>query len=91
MAGELWFSRKVASKLLCNARKNWGAQMPPTEGLTQRETEILDQLSRGYSNQHIADSLCISLHTVKTHLHNIYRKIGVGNRLLASLWAAHRL
>jgi LuxR family transcriptional regulator of csgAB operon len=91
MAGELWFSRKVASRLLWNSRHNRHPREALTANLTQRETEILSQLALGCSNQHIADSLCISLHTVKTHLHNIYRKIGVDNRLQASLWATRFL
>ena len=40
------------------------------------------------SNQEIADALQISLHTVKTHLYNAYKKINVPNRLQGALWAA---
>lgn len=48
--------------------------------LTNRELEIIDLVSKGYSNQQIADALCISLFTVKTHMQNIFKKMGVKNR-----------
>ncbi len=60
-------------------------------GLTQREKEILDLIATGFSNQQIADELFISPHTVKTHLHNIFKKINVKRRLQAALWAAQNL
>lgn len=60
-------------------------------GLTRREREILDLISSGFSNQQIADELFISPHTVKTHLHNIFKKINVKRRLQAALWAAENL
>lgn len=60
-------------------------------GLTQREVEILDLIATGFSNQQIADELFISPHTVKTHLHNIFKKINVKRRLQAALWAAQNL
>ena len=60
-------------------------------GLTDREKEILDLIAAGYSNQQIADELFISPHTVKTHLHNIFKKINVKRRLQAALWAAQNL
>ena len=43
------------------------------------------------NSQEIADKLCISSHTVKTHIYNIFKKIGVPNRLQAALWAAKNL
>ncbi len=56
-------------------------------GLTQREQALLRFLAQGKSNQMIADELNRSLHTVKTHLYNLYRKLGVGNRNQAVYWA----
>lgn len=52
-------------------------------GLTEREWEVLQEISGGKSNKEIAEKLCISLSTVKTHLINIYGKLGVNNRLSA--------
>lgn len=55
--------------------------------LTRREQEILSQLTSGESNSVIASRLHLSEHTVKNHIYNIFRKIGVKNRLQASNWA----
>jgi DNA-binding CsgD family transcriptional regulator len=49
-------------------------------GITDREGEIIRKVIQGKSNADIADELFISLATVKTHLHNIYKKIGVDSR-----------
>jgi LuxR family transcriptional regulator of csgAB operon len=59
--------------------------------LSRRETEILGMVAVGAKNDEIANKLCISPHTVKTHLYNIYKKIHVGDRLQAVLWAAKHL
>jgi DNA-binding CsgD family transcriptional regulator len=49
-------------------------------GITDREREIILKVVQGKSNADIASELFISLATVKTHLHNIYRKIDVDSR-----------
>ena len=49
-------------------------------GITDREREIILKVVQGKSNADIAGELFISLATVKTHLHNIYKKIGVESR-----------
>lgn len=51
--------------------------------LTERERAVLKQLADGRSNREIADALFISEATVKTHLGNIYEKLGVSNRVQA--------
>jgi DNA-binding NarL/FixJ family response regulator len=53
--------------------------------LTEREREILAYAASGRGNKDIADQLCVSLDTVKTHLHHIYRKLGVAGRIEAVL------
>ena len=53
--------------------------------LTDQEIEILKQLATGASNRQIAPRLHISANTVKVHLHNIYRKLGVESRIEATL------
>ncbi len=56
-------------------------QLP--EPLTRREKEILELVCDGATNKEIAERLFLSISTVKNHIHNIYGKIGVGNRAQA--------
>lgn len=51
--------------------------------LSTRELEVIAELSKGLTNNEIAQRLCISLATVKTHIINIYGKLGVSSRLSA--------
>ena len=51
--------------------------------LTWREKEILQAVTEGKSNKEIADKLCISVETVKSHLKTIYRKLEVNSRIKA--------
>lgn len=51
--------------------------------ITEREQDVLKLVSEGLSNQEIAAKLCISPGTVKTHLTNIYGKLGVNSRVQA--------
>jgi DNA-binding NarL/FixJ family response regulator len=55
--------------------------------LTRRELEILRLVSEGLSNAELAQKLWVTEQTVKFHLSNIYRKLGVANRTEASRWA----
>lgn len=55
--------------------------------LTGREREILRLVAEGHSNREIARSLWVAEQTVKFHLTNIYRKLGLTNRTEASRWA----
>lgn len=56
-------------------------------GLSEREVEILQAVAQGLSNRAIAKDLWLSDQTVKFHLHNIYRKLGVRNRTEAAKYA----
>lgn len=62
-------------------------KLPPDLGLTHREAEVAELVVNGYGNQEIADELFIGLSTVKSHISNIYSKLGVNSRhdLLNSL------
>src|SRR6267154_2073233 len=52
-------------------------------GISRRELEVLELISRGLSNQEIADQLFLSLHTVKTHTSNLFLKLDVKRRTQA--------
>lgn len=51
--------------------------------LTEREKEVLQLLSTGLTYEKIAEQLDVSHETVKMHLKNIYRKLGVQNKIEA--------
>ena len=64
------------------------ASRPATEsGMTRRELEILRLAAEGRSNAELARMLWVTEQTVKFHLSNIYRKLGVANRTEAGRWA----
>jgi PAS domain S-box-containing protein len=66
--------------------------LPPAHILTDREVEVLRRLASGGSTQEIADSLFISITTVRNHVQNILRKLEVHSKLEAvSLALRHRL
>jgi transcriptional regulator EpsA len=52
-------------------------------GLSERETEIMGWVRKGKTNAEIGSILCISSYTVKNHLHQIFRKLDVYNRMQA--------
>ncbi len=60
---------------------------PEGHGLTKREQEILRLVAEGRSNAEVSRKLWVTEQTVKFHLSNIYRKVGVANRTEAGRWA----
>lgn len=90
-SGELWISRRIVAE--CLKESYIGRELPQSTGhsLSVREVELLRILITGASNDTIADQMFISPHTVKSHMHNIFNKIEVGNRLQAVLWATKNL
>jgi DNA-binding NarL/FixJ family response regulator len=64
-----------------------GADDGGPDGLSAREVEVLRLLAEGRSNRDIAEALVISEHTVRRHLSNVYRKIGVSTRSAATAYA----
>jgi two-component system, NarL family, response regulator LiaR len=59
----------------------------PELGLSQREMEVLELMSQGFTNQQIADKLFLSIHTIKTHGSNLFVKLDVRNRTQALIRA----
>ena len=51
--------------------------------ISEREYRVLELLAAGHSNKEIADQLCVSVNTVKTHLANLYSKLEVSRRTQA--------
>lgn len=56
-------------------------------GLTPRESQVLSHLAFGPSNDEIAQSLAISVETVKGHVQNMLRKMDARDRTQAAVWA----
>ncbi len=79
---ELRYSREVLSAFI--SERHPPENMP---ALTQKEREVLDMIVRDMKNPDIAEQLGVSIHTIKTHVCRIYRKLGVPNRYQAMLWA----
>jgi LuxR family transcriptional regulator, positive regulator of biofilm formation len=89
--GKLWLSREMMTQCIF---EDSDSDMPPVSisgKLTERQTEIIALMAVGATNHEIADKLCISPHTVKTHIYKIFKEIKVPNRVQASLWAAKYL
>lgn len=86
--GESWIPYSLLEKLLDSVRKK---NMVPKSAtnilLTRREIEILQLVSIGMSNSELAATLYLSEHTIKSHLYNIFKKIGVTRRVQAANWA----
>ena len=81
-AGEL---RRVATTMA-----NRVVTPDPDVPLTQREMQVLRHVALGLSNKEIAQSLTISVETVKEHVQNILRELAVNDRTQAAVWAVRR-
>ena len=58
--------------------------------LSTREREIVQLVAQGFKNKEMAEKMFISEQTVKNHLHNIFDKLGVSDRLELALYAIHK-
>ncbi len=86
-AGGQWLEKKsIGHAFETILRREAGARRVATI-LTPRETEIMCLVAEGLSNRQIAEKLVLSLGTVKIHIHNIYGKLGVTNRVDLTLYA----
>jgi two-component system, NarL family, nitrate/nitrite response regulator NarL len=92
--GEVWAGRKTIGALLdeyqsasdVTAREH-SFSMKDLQRLTSRERQILRLLSDGMSNKEIANSLTVSVSTIKAHLTKIFRKLGQPDRVRLALAA----
>ncbi|HLH05368.1 MAG TPA: response regulator transcription factor [Bryobacteraceae bacterium] len=97
-AGEIWLdSNTTAAVMRKFATPGESVSMGPGNGktpreraqLSQREREIIILIAQGYKNKEIAEKMFITEQTVKNHLHNVFDKIGVSDRLELALYAIH--
>jgi LuxR family transcriptional regulator, positive regulator of biofilm formation len=84
--GEMWISRAILVKYASQESIRPSLAALLSANLTRREREVLALLVTGCTNEEIAERLFISPHTVKSHTQNIFRKLGVKNRLQAAMW-----
>jgi two-component system response regulator DevR len=83
--GELYFGPEVSGALVSLERR-----LQEQSLLTEREREVLRLLAEGLANREIGERLYLSADTVKTHLGNIYRKLGVEGRTQAVVIALQK-
>jgi DNA-binding NarL/FixJ family response regulator len=99
-AGEIWLDSHTTAAVI---RTFVAAEEPPApqampaatprdrerSPLSQREREIVALVAQGFKNKEMAEKMFISEQTVKNHLHNIFDKLGVSDRLELALYAIH--
>jgi two-component system, NarL family, response regulator DevR len=83
--GGTFVDPRLAGRLVSMAASRSAAKGP--YGLSQQEMRVLRYLPLGYSNREIAEELGISEETVKTHVRNTLRKLGVSDRARAAALA----
>lgn len=94
--GEIWLDSHTTAAVMRqfathgdggNGANPKGRERSP---LSQREREIVGLVAQGYKNREMAEKMFISEQTVKNHLHNIFDKLGVSDRLELALYAIHK-
>jgi two-component system, NarL family, nitrate/nitrite response regulator NarL len=100
-AGEIWLDSHTTAAVIRQFVANDDAPAPPIptasapsrererSPLSQREREIVALVAQGFKNKEMAEKMFISEQTVKNHLHNIFDKLGVSDRLELALYAIH--
>jgi DNA-binding NarL/FixJ family response regulator len=89
-AGEIWLDSHMTAgviKTISASSKSGARSEKPL--LSDREMEIVQLVAQGFQNKEIGKKLFISENTVKNHLHNIFDKLGVSDRLELMLYAIH--
>ena len=97
-AGEIWLDSHTTQAVIRQFVANEEPPQPPPTSqvrdrerspLSQREREIVALVAQGFKNKEMAEKMFISEQTVKNHLHNIFDKLGVSDRLELALYAIH--
>jgi DNA-binding NarL/FixJ family response regulator len=97
-AGEIWLDSHTTAAVIRQFVAAEEPAPPPMPAaprdrerspLSQREREIVALVAQGFKNKEMAEKMFISEQTVKNHLHNIFDKLGVSDRLELALYAIH--
>jgi two-component system, NarL family, nitrate/nitrite response regulator NarL len=97
-AGEIWLDSNTTAAVIRQfvatpadyAAGHTNGKAPRERAqLSQREREIIVLIAQGYKNKEIAEKMFITEQTVKNHLHNVFDKLGVSDRLELALYAIH--
>jgi two-component system, NarL family, nitrate/nitrite response regulator NarL len=90
--GEIWLDSRTTAAVMKQFAAPGDASAKDRERspLSQREREIVVLVAQGFKNKEIAERMFISEQTVKNHLHNIFDKLGVSDRLELALYAIHK-
>jgi len=86
-AGEQWIEKQSFGRALDSLLRREAGEREAAGVLTPREIEMVRMVARGLRNKEMSEQLAISEGTVKIHLHNIYRKLKVENRVELILFA----
>ena len=81
VSGSVWMPAELRDQLATRSRTEVG------EGLSARESEIVRYVAVGMRNAEVADKLAITEGTVKVHLNNIFKKLGIRDRVELTLYA----
>jgi DNA-binding NarL/FixJ family response regulator len=88
--GEIWLDNRMTAEVIDAFKKSSeSGQRREKPLLSDREKEIVQLVAQGFRNREIGEKLYISEQTVKNHLHNIFDKLGVSDRLELALYAIH--
>lgn len=87
--GACWIDPKIARVFVKDLTPSLSREQASGSGisLTERERDVLKLITDGLNNTEIAEKLCISLNTIKTHIKNIFQKLEVEDRTAAVLKA----
>jgi two-component system nitrate/nitrite response regulator NarL len=88
--GEQWLDRRSTMMNLEKLMRRETGAREAAALLTPREVGMVRMVAQGLRNKEIADQLCISECTVKTHLHNIYEKLHMDSRLTLLRYAQEK-
>jgi DNA-binding NarL/FixJ family response regulator len=94
-AGEIWLDSHTTAAVMRQFSSPLdsaplGSRDRERSPLSQREREIVVLVAQGFKNKEMAEKMFISEQTVKNHLHNIFDKLGVSDRLELALYAIHK-